>query len=179
MREDTTVNELVIRTATPADAPTLYALIASHQVEGHLLPRTIDEVRDHAHHFVVCDVGGALKACAELAPLSPRLAEVRSLVVAADFRRAGVAARLVGELRIRAKAAGFSSLCALTHDARFFVRQNFSIVPHVWLPEKIARDCQGCALFRQCGQHAMLLPLAEIGRQGVKPAAPPRHAAVA
>jgi len=110
------LNELVIRTATPADAPALYALIASHQSEGHLLPRTIDDVREHAHHFVVCDVGGALKACAELAPLSARLAEVRSLVVAGDYRRVGVAARLVSELRVRAKASGFTSLCALTHD---------------------------------------------------------------
>jgi amino-acid N-acetyltransferase len=173
------VDELVIRTATTADAPALYTLIASHQAEGHLLPRTIEDVRDHAHHFVVCDVGGVLKACAELAPLSSRLAEVRSLVVAHDFRRVGVAARLVGEIRVRAKAAGFTSLCALTHDARFFIRQNFSIVPHVWLPEKIAKDCHGCALFRQCGQHAMLLPLTEVVRTGTKPAVAPRHVAVA
>jgi hypothetical protein len=27
------------------------------------------------------------------------------------------------------------------------------------VPEKIARDCCGCALFRACGQHAVLLPL--------------------
>ncbi|MEO8482939.1 MAG: GNAT family N-acetyltransferase [Acidobacteriota bacterium] len=177
--EETSLNELVIRTATPADAPALYALVSSHQAEGHLLPRTIDDIREHAHHFVVCDVGGALKACAELAPLSARLAEVRSLVVAGDYRRVGVAARLVGELRTRATASGFTSLCALTHDARFFVRQNFSIVPHVWLPEKIAKDCHGCALFRQCGQYAMLLPLTDIVRRGVRPAAAPRRVAVA
>jgi amino-acid N-acetyltransferase len=177
--EEAFVNNLVIRTATTEDAHALHALIASHQAEGHLLPRPLDEVRRHVANFVVCEVNGALNACAELATLSPKLAEVRSLVVANDFRRVGVAARLVNELRSRAAAAGFQSLCAFTHDARFFIRQNFSIVPHIWLPEKIARDCQTCALFRSCGQHAMLLGLKDVARYGAADAFTNRRIAVA
>jgi amino-acid N-acetyltransferase len=161
------VNAFVIRTAAATDAPALHALISSHQAEGHLLPRDIDDVARHAAHFVVCEVDGEIKACGELAPLSRRVAEVRSLVVSRDYRRVGVAARLVGELRARAKQAGFESLCAFTHDAAFFVRHDFSIVPHVWLPEKLGKDCYGCPLFRRCGQHAMLLPLKDVVRSGV------------
>jgi N-acetylglutamate synthase-like GNAT family acetyltransferase len=166
-----------IRTATIGDAAALHALIASNQAEGHLLPRSVDEIRRHAPNFIVYEDDGRVKACAELAPLSSRLAEIRSLVVASDVRHRGVAARLVGELRARARAAGFESLCALTHDARIFIRHDFSIVPHVWLPEKIARDCQGCPLFRQCGQHAMLLPLKDLPRVGgARPFSHPRIA---
>jgi len=124
----------------------------------------VDEIRRRAGRFVVCESAGAIKACAELAPLSSTVAEVRSLVVSRDFRRVGVAARLVGELQQRARAAGFLSLTAFTHDARFFVRQNFSIVPHTWVPEKVAKDCVACPLFRKCDQHAMVLPLKEIVR---------------
>ena len=172
------MTEFTIRPATAADADALHALITAHLSEGHLLPREREELERHASRFLVCDVAGSIKACAELAPLSPKVAEVRSLVVAADFRRVGVAARLVGELKRRAKAAGFLTLCAFTHDARFFVRQNFSIVPHLWLPEKIATDCVGCPLFRKCQQYAMVMPLTDVLRYGtVKPAA--RHAAVA
>jgi N-acetylglutamate synthase-like GNAT family acetyltransferase len=149
----------MLRTATPDDAPSLNALINAHREEGHLLPRQEDEIRMRASKFVVADVGGIVKACAELVPLSNRLAEVRSLVVSGDLRRHGVATRLVDELQARAKAGGFQSLLALAHDPRFFIRHGFSIVPHEWLSEKIARDCRGCALFRLCGQHAMLLPL--------------------
>jgi amino-acid N-acetyltransferase len=116
--------------------------------------------------FVVCESAGEIKACAELAPLSADVAEVRSLVVAGSFRRAGVAARLVDELRGRARAAGFESLCAFTHDARFFVRQGFSIIPHVWVPEKITTDCLTCPMFRRCGQYAMVFPLAAVTRYG-------------
>lgn len=172
------MTDFVLRQATAGDAEALETLIIEHQREGHLLPRTLEELRKHADRFVVCDMGGALKAAAELAPLSARVAEVRSLVVARDFRRLGLAARLVTHLRDRARALGFESLCAFTHDARFFVKQNFSIVPHLWLPEKIATDCVGCPLFRKCGQLAMVLPLRAVARYRAA-TAPARRAAVA
>ncbi len=95
------------------------------------------------------------------------VAEVRSLVVCDGTSAASAWPRgMVGELRQRAKAAGFETLCAFTHDARFFVRQNFSIVPHLWLPEKIATDCVGCPLFRRCEQYAMVLSLRDVPRYG-------------
>jgi amino-acid N-acetyltransferase len=153
------VTDLVVRDATADDAEALDALIREHRTEGHLLPRQIDELRQHASRFVVCDVAGEITACGELAPLSPAVAEVRSLVVSKTFRRVGLAARLVSELRRRAEAAGFETLCAFTHDARFFTRQNFSVVPHDWVPEKIAADCVSCPLFGRCGQLAMVLSL--------------------
>jgi amino-acid N-acetyltransferase len=154
----------IMRQATAADAAALHTLISTHLREGHLLPRSLDELERHAARFVVCDVDGELMACAELAPLSPAVAEVRSLVVSRHFRRVGLAARLIGELKSRARAAGFETLCAFTHDARFFVRQNFSIVPHLWVPEKITTDCLSCPLFRKCEQYAMVLPLQAIAR---------------
>jgi hypothetical protein len=43
------------------------------------------------------------------------------------------------------------------------VRLGFSIVPHIWVPEKIAHDCTACPLFRRCGQYAVTLAL----RKGV------------
>ena len=43
--------------------------------------------------------------------------------------------------------------------AGYFIQMGFSIVPHLWLPEKIFTDCVKCPLFRQCGQYAMVVPL--------------------
>jgi amino-acid N-acetyltransferase len=150
---------MTIRPATADDAPALHALIAAHVEEGHLLPRQLAELERHASRFVVAEKRGRLHACAELAPLSDTTAEVRSLVVSDSFRRMGLAARLVDELRDRANASGFDTLTAFTHDARFFVRQGFSIVPHLSVPEKIATDCVNCPLFRRCNQYAMVRPL--------------------
>jgi len=156
-------NERVgLRAGTPEDAPALHALIAAHVEEGHLLPRTLSDVAAHAPRFALATRGGALVGCAELAPLSSSVAEVRSLVVSREARGLGLALRMVDTLARRARREGFRSLCALAHDPAFFVRLGFSIVPHTWVPEKIARDCAGCPLFRACGQQALVLPLDEL-----------------
>jgi N-acetylglutamate synthase-like GNAT family acetyltransferase len=162
---------ITLRAAVAADAPALHALIAAHVEEGRLLPRTLSELADHAHRFVVAvqgdksvahgDKSGAqgehIVACAELAPLSAAVAEVRSLVVAREARKTGLGFRIVDELGRRARREGFARLCAFAHDPRFFVRLGFSIVPHTWVPEKIAHDCHSCPLFRNCGQYAIVL----------------------
>jgi amino-acid N-acetyltransferase len=94
-----------------------------------------------------------------VAPLSASVAEIRSLVVDARSRGVGLGTRLVVALKRRARVDGYTSLCAFTHKPAGFVRQGFSIVPHQWLPEKIATDCRACPLFRRCGQYAMFFAL--------------------
>ena len=110
----------------------------------------------HAGRFVVALQGDRVVGCGELAPLSRSVAEVRSLVVESGARNVGIGRRIVDELLHRAEVAGFENLCAFTHTAGYFVRMGFSIVPHVWLPEKIMTDCHACPHFRQCGQYAVV-----------------------
>jgi N-acetylglutamate synthase-like GNAT family acetyltransferase len=84
---------------------------------------------------------------------------VRSLVVGRDARRCGLGSEIIDELIDRATTAGFEKLCAFTHAPSYFVQRGFSIVPHVWLPEKIVTDCHSCPHFRRCGQYAVLREL--------------------
>ena len=160
--------KIAIRPATAADAPALHALIAAHLEEGRLLPRTLDELAVHAPRFVVAvdtsASGDRIVGCAELAPLSQAVAEVRSLVVSHDARRHGLGVRMVEDLAARARRDGHARLCAFAHDPAFFVRRGFSIVPHTWLPEKIAHDCIACPLFRNCGQYAVVLEVPNVER---------------
>jgi len=85
------------------------------------------------------------------------VAEIRSLVVSTAARKLGVGNRMVEALALRARNDGFMRLCAFAHDPAFFVRRGFSIVPHTWVPEKIAHDCTTCPLFRNCGQFAVVM----------------------
>jgi N-acetylglutamate synthase-like GNAT family acetyltransferase len=151
--------QLVIRAATAADTSAIHKLIDTHVADGRLLPRRRDEIAAHASRFLVAVQGRRVVACADLAPLSRHVVEVRSLVVSDEVRSRGIGRRLVDELASRAAASGFETLCAFTHVAGYFVRMGFSIVPHTWLPEKIEADCRSCALFRTCGQYAVMLPL--------------------
>lgn len=148
-----------LRAGTAADAAAIHALIVRHLTEGHLLPREPAEIAIHAHRFVVAVRNHRVLACAELAPLSRDVSEVRSLVVSSEARGAGVGHEIVDALVGRATAAGFDQLCAFTHAPAYFVPCGFSIVPHVWLPEKIGTDCHSCAHFRRCGQYAVVRAL--------------------
>ena len=147
---------ITLRTATRDEADAIHELIDEHLAEGHLLPRELDEVALHAHRFVVAVQDGEVLACAELAPLSRAVAEVRSFAVSREARGRGVGRRIVDELNRRARAAGYEKLCAFTHSPGYFVHLGFSIVPHTWLPEKIATDCHHCSRFRKCGQYAVI-----------------------
>ena len=150
---------IALRGATSADAPAIHGLLVEHLAEGHLLPRELSEVTFHAHRFVVAIQDGRVAACAELAPLSRSVSEVRSLVATRDARGVGVGADIILELIQRATAAGFDRLCAFTHAPSYFVHLGFSIVPHVWVPEKIVTDCHACPHFRRCGQYAVVREL--------------------
>jgi amino-acid N-acetyltransferase len=153
---------IAIRPGTSADAPALYALITANLEVGHLLPRTLEDLVQHAHRFLVIVDRGAVIGCGEIAPLSRTVAEIRSLVVDERYRGQGLGSRLIEALRRLARIEEFQTLCAFTHQPTNFVRLGFSIVPHVWLPEKITHDCHTCPLFRQCGQYAMWYALQAV-----------------
>jgi amino-acid N-acetyltransferase len=142
-----------------ADGPAIHRLIADNLEVGHLLPRSLADVERSIPRFVVAERDGGVVGCAELAPLSPGVAEVRSLVVAEGWRGRGIGPRLVAHVATEGSARGFATLCAFTHEPSHFVRMGFTIVPHIWVPEKIAHDCTSCSLFRRCGQYAVMLPL--------------------
>ena len=146
----------VVREGTAADAPEIHALIEANLHTGHLLPRTLADVTSRASRFTVVAGTSGILACGELAPLNATVAEIRSLVVRDGTRGMGLGHQIVEELRRRARVARYRSLCAFTHDPRFFVRMGFSIVPHTWMPEKVAADCWSCQHFQKCGQYAVV-----------------------
>jgi N-acetylglutamate synthase-like GNAT family acetyltransferase len=151
--------EPVIRPACESDVNAIHRLVSDHLTEGRLLPRSRDDIARRVSRFLVAVDHGRIVGCADLAPLNRRVAEVRSLVVDDGARSCGVGRQLVRALERRALAAGFESLTAFTHSPGYFVQLGFSIVPHTWVPEKIATDCRTCSQFRQCGQYAVMLPL--------------------
>jgi N-acetylglutamate synthase-like GNAT family acetyltransferase len=155
-----------VRTAAAEDAAAIHALIVDHLDEGHLLPRELAEIQRHVHRFVVAVRGGLVLGCAELAPLSHSVAEVRSLVVHRAARSGRVGRRLVDELLRRAEGSGYETLCAFTHAPAYFVRLGFSLAPHISLPEKITADCGSCPQFRRCGQYAVVRTFGAPRRAG-------------
>lgn len=151
-----------LRTAVRGDAKRIHELIVQNLEQGRLLPRQLSELTTHIDRFVVgVDGRGSIIACGELAPLSERRAEIRSLVVSEKRRGEGLGRRVVDELRVRARVNGYDDLCVFAHQPAYFVHMGFSIVPHTWLPEKLAANCRTCPLFRRCDQFALVTDLDE------------------
>lgn len=116
---------VTLRPGEPPDAAAIARMIVANLESGHLLPRTVDEIARHAGRFLVAVDGNTVVGCAELAPLSRAVAEVRSLVVDQAWRGRGIGGRLLSALRREARRRGFQTLCALTHDPSPFVRLGF------------------------------------------------------
>jgi len=150
--------QLTIKRGTEKQGAALHALITANLEEGRLLPRTLEEVTAHADRFTIVTRGRRIVGCAELAPLSAQVAEVRSLAVDQKERGNGVGTMLVDDLRQRALHEGFEKLSAFTHAPGYFSEKGFSIVPHVWVQEKIFTDCVKCEHYRRCSQYAMVAP---------------------
>jgi amino-acid N-acetyltransferase len=178
MTDNSIATTVQLRTGMAADCAAIHALITDNLSAGHLLPRTIDDIESHVERFVVAVAdNGTVVGCGELAPLSAEVAEVRSLVVAEASRGHRLGVALVTALADRARAAGYVTLCAFTHQPARFVRLGFSILPHQWVPEKIAHDCVSCREFRHCGQYAVSLPLRAGAGLRLDVTAPPRAVA--
>ena len=103
---------------------------------------------------------GILAGFASLKIFNADLAEVRSLIVAPQFRRRGIARAIVNELLDEAKFYGLKSVFTLTYQKEFFERLGFTEIPKDELPaQKIWADCIKCKKFPVCNEIALIYTL--------------------
>ena len=101
-----------------------------------------------------------LAGFASLKIFNADLAEVRSLIVAPQFRRRGIARAIVNELLEEAKFYGLKSVFTLTSQKEFFGRLGFIKIPKDELPaQKIWADCIKCKKFPVCNEIALIYTL--------------------
>ena len=103
---------------------------------------------------------GILAGFASLKIFNADLAEVRSLIVAPQFRRRGIARAIVNELLGEARFYGLKSVFTLTYQKDFFERLGFTEIPKDELPaQKIWADCIKCKKFPVCNEIALIYTL--------------------
>lgn len=144
------------RRATLADAPAIVALIEGFWLEHRMLRRSLDDVAQSIATFTVAQTepGGVLVGCGALFIYNPELAEIRSLGVSREYQGKGLGKRLTASLMDHAAALGVTRVFALTLEKEFFESCGFDRVEKNLLPEKIWRDCIGCASFPNCNETA-------------------------
>ena len=149
----------LIRPAAIGDAPYIHHLLEIYAAQGNLLPRTLSEIYRHLRDFFVIEIQGRVAACGALEIFTEDLGEVRSLVVADQFKGRGFGRALVERIAAEARAIGLRRLMALTYVPGFFHKLGFTTVPKETLPEKVWSVCVKCYKFNNCDETAVLLEL--------------------
>jgi amino-acid N-acetyltransferase len=139
------------RVARPMDVPAIVALIDGYAARGVMLPKSPDAVAMALDDFIVAtDRTDRLLGCAAIREYSPSVAEVGSVAVVGRAHGAGIGRELVRRVERLAGHRGVRELVALTLTPRFFETLGYTVVEKSTYPEKVARDCVGCARFHDC-----------------------------
>lgn len=160
---------ITIRFATEDDIQPICDLVNGFAAQNLMLPRHEHQVRAALADFLVaCEAPGSqaalpgrLVGCGSLIALTPELAEIRSLAVAADAHGQGVGGQIVGALLDLAAERGLDQVCALTLRPNFFQRQGFHVIDRWGLTPKIWNECVFCPKFHRCDEIAVVLNLNE------------------
>lgn len=147
---------VTVRPAAVEDVDVILALLCDYARMGNLLPRTRTEVAGNIEWFRVAEADGRVVGCGALEIFTPELAEIRSLVVAEDFKGTGTGRKLVERLTDDARKRGHKRLMALTYSPGFFHRLGFATVDKELFPEKVWGICVSCYKFHRCDEIAVL-----------------------
>jgi len=148
-----------VREACSSDIGAIQLLLNHYAGMGDLLPRTKTDIEDNLQHFRVIEQSGEIVACGSLEHFTDELAEIRSLMVAADIKRGGLGRKIVEHLIEPAKQRKVRRLMALTYVPAFFHKLGFKTVDKSIFPEKIWGICVNCYKFHNCDEIAVLLEL--------------------
>ncbi len=145
---------------TLRDIPAMQKLVAGEVQSGVILARSDDEIATNIRSYVLARDAGVLMGYAALHVHSPRLAEIRSLIVDPLFRGQSVGRRIVEFALEEARALGVEEVLALTYVPDFFRRLGFDEMAKEQIPEhKIWADCIKCVYFPVCNEVAMIHPV--------------------
>lgn len=117
---------MMIREANLADVPALHRLIEKATRNGKILKRSPKEIRRNIGSFFVADEEGRIIGCCSLEVYNRKLAEVRSLAVAQERQRKGVATALIARCMKEASRQKVQEILAITDRQNLFKRHGFS-----------------------------------------------------
>lgn len=161
-----------IRRATASDADAI-ARLNNHFADQHLMLRRTPEMIALASddYVVAVDERGGILACGALKEYSPSLAEVAAIAVSPGAQGLGLGRRIVSAVEDLARKRGIPEVFALTLAPDFFEALEYHRVDRARYPEKIRRDCIGCARRFACNETCFAKSLRDVAEERLPAAA--------
>jgi N-acetylglutamate synthase-like GNAT family acetyltransferase len=118
-----------------------------------MLPRTPETVALSIDDYVVAVTPrGTVVGCGALKEYSPSVAEVAAVAVTAQAHGRGLGRQIVAAVESLALKRGIAELFALTLQPGFFEAVGYERADRASYPEKVRRDCIGCARRATCNE---------------------------
>ena len=145
--------DLLVRRARPQDAAAISRLNNTFADEGQMLRRSPEMIALAIDDYVVVQgASGDLLACGALKEYSPSVAEVAAVAVSRSAHGMGLGRAIVSAVEALARKRGIYDVFALTLQPEFFAAIGYLRVDRARYPEKIRRDCVGCARRFACNE---------------------------
>ncbi len=144
-----------------SDIPSMQSLVSEDIKNGIILNRTEDEIATNIRSYVLAKDGEKLIGYTALHIHSPRLAEIRSLIVDKEYRGQNIGGNMVQFTIDEAKFLGVQEdVLVLTYLPEFFNHLGFVEIDKELIPEhKIWLDCIKCMHFPVCNEIALIYKL--------------------
>lgn len=143
------------------DITAMQSLVVQEIKDGIILERSDDEVSTNIRSYVLAKDGDKVVGYGALHIHSPRLAEIRSLIVSSEYRGQNIGKRIVEFTLKEAKCLSVSEeVLVLTYLPNFFKKLGFIEIPKESIPEhKIWTDCIKCIHFPVCNEVSLVYKL--------------------
>ena len=144
--------------ATLDDIPMMQSLVEKEIANGVILRRSDDEVATNIRSYILAREEGRVLGYAALHIHSPRLGEIRSLIVSQEARGRKIGRELILSLLSEAETLGISEeVLVLTYLPEFFKKLGFVEIDKESIPEhKIWTDCINCIHFPVCNEISLV-----------------------
>lgn len=161
-----------VRPARPCEAEAIARLNNFFADQHRMLRRTPAMIAlDVDDYLVAVDERGRVLGCGALKEYSPSVAEVAAIAVSPEAQGQGLGRRIVSAVEALARKRGIPDVFALTIEPLFFEALGYLRVDRARYPEKIRRDCIGCARRFACNETCFAKPLRDAADERIQAAA--------
>jgi amino-acid N-acetyltransferase len=144
---------LTVRPARESEAEEIARLNNTFAAEHLMLHRSPEHIAlAMADYVVAVDERGRILGCGALKEYSPSVAEVAAIAISREAQGNGLGRAMVEAVEVLAMKREIFHVFALTLQPRFFEAIGYQRVDRARYPEKIRRDCLGCARRFACNE---------------------------